>query len=128
MNERVRMGTLIVRTVAAVFPYLCFGKKSYSWSNTELRPNVLLKRLDRCNLEQFEASQHKGRSRRKVLIVRTVERPDGITRCPDGCKGTELHQSVQYFTSKFTNLLRFRVTVISRSAGTSFFITMFYRG
>jgi len=32
---------------------------------------VLLKRLDRCKLEQFEASQHRGRSGQKVLVVRT---------------------------------------------------------
>jgi hypothetical protein len=44
-----------------------------------------------CNLEQLEASRHRGRSRRKVLIVRmddawTVECPDGISHLPDGCK------------------------------------------
>jgi hypothetical protein len=33
------------------FPYLCFGKKSYSWSNTECRLDVLLKRPDGCKLE-----------------------------------------------------------------------------
>jgi len=59
MNERVRTGTHIVRTVVAVFPYLCFGKKSNGWSNTERRPNVLLRR------------------------------PDGILRRPDGCKGSD---------------------------------------
>lgn len=56
------------------------------------RPAVLLRRLDRCNLEQFEASQHRGRSGQKVLVVRTddtltVERPNGISRRSDGCKG-----------------------------------------
>jgi hypothetical protein len=56
MNERVRTGTHIVRTVAAAFLYLCFGKKSNSWSNTEQRPDVLLRCPDGCNLEQFEAS------------------------------------------------------------------------
>jgi hypothetical protein len=30
MDERVQTGIHIVRTVAAVFPYLCFGKKSHS--------------------------------------------------------------------------------------------------
>jgi hypothetical protein len=45
--------------------------------------------------EQFEASRHRGRSRRKVLVVQTddawtVERPDGISCRSDGCKGTEL--------------------------------------
>jgi hypothetical protein len=50
-----------VRTVAANFPYLCFGRKSHSWSNTEYCLDVLLKRPDGCTLEQFEASQHRGR-------------------------------------------------------------------
>jgi hypothetical protein len=56
MDERVRTGIHIVQTIAAIFPYLCFGKKSHSWSNTEHRPDVLLKRPDGCKLEQFEAS------------------------------------------------------------------------
>jgi hypothetical protein len=51
---------------------------------------------DRCKQEQFEASRHRGTSRRKVLIVRTDdtltdERPDRILHRLDGCKGTELH-------------------------------------
>jgi hypothetical protein len=64
MDERIRTG------VATNFPYLCFGKKSCSWSNTECLSNVLLKRPYRCKLEQFEASWHRGRSGQKVLIVR----------------------------------------------------------
>jgi hypothetical protein len=72
----VWMGIHIVRTVASVFPYLCFGKKSHSWSNTKWRPDVLLKRLDRCKLEQFEASRHRGGSGRKVLVVRTDDALD----------------------------------------------------
>jgi hypothetical protein len=32
---------------------------------------VLLRRLDGCNLEQLEASRHRGRSERKVLVDRT---------------------------------------------------------
>jgi hypothetical protein len=57
---------------------------------------VLLKRSDRCKLEQFEASRHRGRSGRKVLIVRTddawtIERPDGISNRPDSCKGTDFN-------------------------------------
>jgi hypothetical protein len=51
MNELVRMGFHINLTVAANFPYLCFGKKSRSWSNNECRSDVLLKRLDGCKLE-----------------------------------------------------------------------------
>jgi len=70
MDERVRTGIHIVRTTAAVFSYLCFGKKSHSWSNTEWHPDVLLKRPDWCKLEQFETSRHRGRFGRKVLVVR----------------------------------------------------------
>jgi hypothetical protein len=69
MNERVRTLFHIVRTVAANFPYLCFGKKYRSWSNTKCRS-------DGCKLEQFEASRHKGRSERKVLVVRTDDALD----------------------------------------------------
>jgi hypothetical protein len=69
MDERVQTGIHIVRNVAAIFPYLCFGKKSHSWLNTECRPYMLLKRLDECMLEQFEAFRHRGRSGRKVLVV-----------------------------------------------------------
>jgi hypothetical protein len=53
---------------------------------------VLLRRPDGWNLEQFESSRHRGRSGRKVLVVRTddgliVEHPDEISCRPDGCKG-----------------------------------------
>jgi len=55
---------------------------------------MLLKRPNGCKLEQFEASQHRGRFRRKVLVVRTddawtVERPDKISRRPDGYEGSD---------------------------------------
>jgi hypothetical protein len=94
MDERVRTGIHIVQTVATIYPYLCFGKKFHSWSNTECRPDVLLKRPDKCKLEQFDASRHRGRFGRKVLIVRTddawtVERLDSISHRPDGCKGSD---------------------------------------
>jgi hypothetical protein len=56
MDERVRTGIHIVWTVAAIFPYLCFGRKSHSWLNTESRPDMLLKRSNRCKLVQFKAS------------------------------------------------------------------------
>jgi hypothetical protein len=63
---------------------------------------VLLRSPDGCKLEQFEGSRHRGRSRWKVLVVRTdnaltVERPDGISRHPDGCKGSDFSylESVQ---------------------------------
>jgi len=81
MKDSVRTGTHIILTVVAVFPYLCFGKKSHSWSNTERRPDVLLRGPDGCSLERFEASWHRGRSGRKVIVVQmdydwTVERLD----------------------------------------------------
>jgi hypothetical protein len=96
MDESIRTGIHIVRTVAAIFPYLCFGKKSHSWSNTECRPDVLLKRPDECKLEQFEASWHRGRFGRKVLVfwtddAWTVEHLNGISCRSDGCKGTEFN-------------------------------------
>jgi hypothetical protein len=76
MDEHVRTGIHIVQTVAAVFPYLCFEKKSHSWSNTEWRLDVLLKRPEGCKLEQLEAFWHRGRSGRKVLVVRTDDALD----------------------------------------------------
>jgi hypothetical protein len=76
VDERIQMGIHIVRTVAAVFPYLCFGKKSHIWLNTEWHLNVLLKRLDGCKLEQIEASRHRGKSGQKVLVVRTDDALD----------------------------------------------------
>jgi hypothetical protein len=79
MNERIRTGIHISRTVATIFPYLCSGKKSHSWLSTECRSDVLLKRLDGCKLEQFEASQHRGRSGRIVLVVRTDDALDSWT-------------------------------------------------
>jgi len=45
-------------------------------SNTKSRPDVLLKHPDGCKLEQFEVSRHRGRSERKVLIVRTDDALD----------------------------------------------------
>jgi hypothetical protein len=82
------------------------------WSNTECRPDVVLKRPDGFKLEQFETSRHRGRSGWKVLVVRTDDavdrreserydtssrrlalwtdgRPDGMIRRPDGWQGSE---------------------------------------
>jgi hypothetical protein len=102
MDERVRTGIHIVRMVATVFPYMCFGKKSHYWSNTEWRPDMLLKLPDGCKPEEFEACRHRGRSGRKVLVVRTNDALDngclyGISCCPDGCKGSDFSdlESVQ---------------------------------
>jgi hypothetical protein len=53
------------RFVAAIFPYLCLERNYEAWSNIESDPNGLLKHPDRCKLEQFEASRHRGRSGRK---------------------------------------------------------------
>jgi hypothetical protein len=69
-----------------------FGKKSFNLLNIERRPNVLLRSLDEYKPEQFKGSRHRGRFGRKVLVVWmddawTIERPDGISLCPDGCKG-----------------------------------------
>jgi hypothetical protein len=61
----------VVRTVVAIFSYLCLERKSFYLSNTERRPDMLLRRSNRCNLEQFEASGHRWESERKVFVVRT---------------------------------------------------------
>jgi hypothetical protein len=99
-----------------------------AWSNTESRLNVLLKRLDRCKLEQFETSRHMGRSGREVLIVGTDDawnswafgqydtsfgrlalwtdgHPHGMTRRPDGLQGTELSalQTMQNLLEELLN-------------------------
>jgi len=102
------MGTHIIRTVVAVFPYLYFLAKFFFLPNTERHPAVLLKRSNGCKLEQFEASQHRGRSERKVLVIRTIdastaERPDEISRCPDGCNGFDFSdlESVQNLLETF---------------------------
>jgi hypothetical protein len=50
-------------------------------SNTESCPDGLLKRLDRCKLEQFETSRHRERSERKVLVVRA---DDALDKCASG--------------------------------------------
>jgi hypothetical protein len=61
----------VVRTVAVVFPYLCLEMKSFYLSNTERRQNVLLRRLNGCNLEPFKASGYRWESGQKDLIVQT---------------------------------------------------------
>jgi hypothetical protein len=55
--------------------------------------------------EHFKTSRHKGRSERKVLVVRTddawtVERLDEISCLPNGCKGTD-----QYVLNSAQSLL-----------------------
>jgi hypothetical protein len=89
---------------------------------------MLLKRPDRCKLEQFETSRHSGRYGRKVLVVRiddalgrrafirydtlsgrlalwTDGRPDGMTRHPDGWQGIEFPdlQTVQNLLKELLN-------------------------
>jgi hypothetical protein len=64
------------------------------FSNSEEHPDDLPLRPDGCNLELFEASRHWWASGWKDLVVRTDdaltdERPDGMTRHPDGWQGTE---------------------------------------
>jgi hypothetical protein len=63
---------------------------------------VLLRRPNGCNLNQFEASRHRGRFGRKVIVVwmddaLTVEHPDRISCRPDKCKGSDFSnlESVQ---------------------------------
>jgi hypothetical protein len=94
MDERVWMGIHIVQAVANVFPYLCFGKKSHSRSNTKWSPDVLLKRPDGCKLEQFELLDTEDGPNEKFLsskrmMLWTVGCPDCISRRPGGFKGSD---------------------------------------
>jgi hypothetical protein len=87
----VQTGIHVVRTIAAIFPYLILERKSEAWSNTEGRLNGLLKRPDGCKLDQKlldtdECSD--GNPRRESgrygtlsgrLELCTDERPDGMT-------------------------------------------------
>jgi hypothetical protein len=73
------------------------------WSNTEGRPDRLLKRPDKCKLEQFKASQNRGSSGREStssgrLVLWTAERPDDW-------QGTEFSdlQTVQNLLEAFLN-------------------------
>jgi hypothetical protein len=59
MDERVGTGIHVVWTVATIFPYLILERKSEAWSNIKSRLDGLLKRLDGCKLEQFEASRYR---------------------------------------------------------------------
>jgi hypothetical protein len=90
MDECVRTGIHIVRTVAAIFPYLCFGKKSHSWSNTECRPDVLLKSHSSSKLLDTEEGQDGKFSSSGRMMLWIVGLPDGISRRPDDCKGSDL--------------------------------------
>jgi hypothetical protein len=56
----------VVRTVVAVFPYLCLERKSLYLLSTEGRLDVLLRHPNRCNREQFEASGHRWESGQKI--------------------------------------------------------------
>jgi hypothetical protein len=83
-------------------------RKSEAWSNTECRPDRLLKCLDVCKLEQFEASRHRGRSRWEStssgrLMYWKARHPDGITHRPDDWQETEfsdlqtVHNVLEHF-------------------------------
>jgi hypothetical protein len=94
MDDHIQTGIHVVWTVAAIFPYLCYGKKSHSWSNTECRPDMLLKRLNRCKLEQFEASDTEEGPDGKFsssgrMMLWTVGRPDSMSHRPNGYKGSD---------------------------------------
>jgi hypothetical protein len=55
MDERFWMGIYVIRTIAAIFPYLILERKYKAFSNTESHLDGLLKRPNGCKLEQFEA-------------------------------------------------------------------------
>jgi hypothetical protein len=118
MDERVRMGIHIVRMIAAIFPYLCFGKKSiasrtlsgirmYCWNvrTDASRSSSKLLNIGEGPDGKFSSSRWMmlwtvghpdGISRSPNRCCLIDERPDGIPRCsdgipcrPDGCKGSD---------------------------------------
>jgi hypothetical protein len=126
MDERVRTGYHVVRTVATIFPYLCLEKKSWSliehwessgraaetsgrmqagvvWSfstQRKVRTEIHVVRTDYafvwCASGRYVTSS--GR-----LMHWTAGRPNGMTRRPDGWQGTEFSdlQSVQNLLEHF---------------------------
>jgi len=65
----------VIRTDAAVFPYLCLRRKSDFLLNSDERPDTLPQHPDGCNLDLFETSGHwwasgrmTGSSRKKLGI------------------------------------------------------------
>jgi hypothetical protein len=62
-----------------------------AWLNTESHLDGLLNRSDWCKLEWFEASRHRGRFGRKVLVVRT---DDGLDWCASGWYDTSSRRLV----------------------------------
>jgi hypothetical protein len=79
MDEHVRTGIQVVQTVAAIFPYLYFGKKSRSFGRT--LSVVRTRRPNGCKLEQSklldigEGLDEKFSSSR-LMILWTDGRPD----------------------------------------------------
>jgi hypothetical protein len=72
MDERVRTEIHVGRTVTAIFPYLCFGKKSWSFGRT-----LRVVRTG-CWIVQTDASWSSSK------LLDTEEGPDGNPRRPDG--------------------------------------------
>jgi hypothetical protein len=67
---------------------------TWIFSNSDERPDDLPLCLDRCKLELLKLLDTDGHPDGKFSssghMLLTNERPDGIPRHPDGCKGTEL--------------------------------------
>jgi len=84
MDEFVLMGIHIVWMVVAIFPYLCFGKKSHSWSNTKCRPGTDASWNSLKLLDTEEGSDRKLSSF-GMMTLWTIGCPDGISHRLDGC-------------------------------------------
>jgi hypothetical protein len=84
---RIRTGIHVVRTVVAIFPYLILERKSEAWSNTEGRPDGLLKRPNGCKLEQKLLNSMDGTDGNPSsgrMMLWSVGRSDGMARLQDG--------------------------------------------
>jgi hypothetical protein len=72
MDERVRTDIHVVRTVAAIFPYLCFGKKSWSLIEHWESSGRVAESSGRMQVRAVQSfSTQRGRSGWGIHVVRT---------------------------------------------------------
>jgi hypothetical protein len=93
MNERVRTGIHVVRTVASIFPYLNLERKSEAdqsldvvWTDASWNRSISMQMSVRTKIHVVRTVWHVTRR----MKLWTDERPDGMARRSDGWQGTEI--------------------------------------
>jgi hypothetical protein len=74
MDEPVRTGIHVIRTVASIFPYLCLERNPEAWSNIKSWPDGMTHRPDRWSFGQLGVRT--GRH-----VVRTAGREPNFLTC-----------------------------------------------